>query len=104
VTSWRLHEAFRTYDVPYQVCLESNSTLTICAMVSQVGAVALIDPFTLTTNAFPGLVSRAFRPKLPVVPRFLFSPKRPKSLVVAQFVETIRACARQLLAQGLKTD
>lgn len=99
-TSWRLHEAFRAYGIPYQVRLESNSTLTICAMVSQIGAVALIDPFTLTTNAFPELVSRTFRPKLDVIPRFLFSPNRPKSLIVAKFADTIKDCAQQLLARA----
>lgn len=96
MTAWRLREAFRSYNQPFEPRLASNSTLTICAMVSELDAIALIDPFTLTTGAFSGLVSRKFTPRLEVVPRFLFSPNRPQSLGVRAFTETLRKCAQRL--------
>lgn len=96
ITAWRLREAFKAAGVPYDTTLVSNSTVTLCAMVAEIDAIALVDPFTLMSHAFPDLVMRQFRPRLELRPRFLFSPGRPRSLIVGQFVGTLRDVATRL--------
>ncbi|ARP79787.1 LysR family transcriptional regulator [Bordetella genomosp. 8] len=93
-TGFRLREAFRERGVPYDTALVSNSTGTLCAMVQALNAVALVDHFILMTSAFPHLVMRRFSPRIDMQPRFLFSPMRPRSAIVAQFADAIRTAAR----------
>lgn len=103
VTGWRLREAFRVHGVHYRMGLVSNSTGTLCAMAQQLRAVALIDPFTLMSDAFPDLVSRRFVPTVDFQPRFLFSAMRPKSLIVTKFADVIRQVAREMTDAQLST-
>ena len=95
-SAWRFREAFKAAGVHYETALVSNSTVTLCAMVAEIDAIALVDPFTLMSHAFPDLVMRKFKPRMEVNPRFLFSPGRPRSLIVAQFVKTLRQVASEL--------
>lgn len=89
MTNWHLREAFRSCDVPFQPRFASNSTITACSLALEVNGIALVDPFTLLSNAFPNLIARRFQPKVAVQPRFLFSSK-PRSLIVSQFVDQVR--------------
>jgi len=100
LTGWRLREAFRSRNVPYRTGLVSNSTGTACAMVQGLAAVALVDPFTLMSQAFPELVVRRFVPTLDLRPRFLFSPMRPRSLIIDQFAEAVRDAAREMIQEA----
>src|SRR5690606_35693564 len=76
----------------------SNSTITAYALASQINGVALVDPFTLLSNAFPPTAARRFMPKLAVQPRFLFSSK-PRSLIVSEFVEEVRKTVKGMHQQ-----
>jgi len=96
ISAWRFREAFKAAGVQYETALVSNSTVTLCAMVAEIDAIALVDPFTLMSHAFPDLITRRFRPRLELRPRFLFSPGRPRSLIVGQFVQTLRQVAVEL--------
>ncbi len=98
ITNWHLREIFRTADCTFQPDFASNSTITAYALASQINGVALVDPFTLLSNAFPHMVARRFRPKLAVQPRFLFSSK-PRSLIVSEFVEEVRKTVRGMHQQ-----
>ena len=98
ITNWHLREIFRTADCTFQPDFASNSTITAYALASQINGVALVDPFTLLSNAFPHMVARRFRPKLAVQPRFLFSSK-PRSLIVSEFVEEVRKTVKGMHQQ-----
>ena len=99
MTNWHLREAFRSCNVPFEANFASNSTITACSIASEVNGVALVDPFTLLSNAFSHLTARRFRPTVVVQPRFLFSSK-PRSLIVSEFVsrvmETVQGLERRL--------
>lgn len=98
MTSWHLREAFRSRDIPFQVTFATNSTITACSIVAEVNGIALVDPFTLLSGAFPQLVVRRFEPKTPVHPRFLFS-SRPRSLIVSEFVKQAMETIKDLDAR-----
>ncbi len=98
MTNWHLREIFRASGLPFQLDFASNSTITAYALATQVNGVALVDPFTLLSNAFPHMVARRFRPKLAVQPRFLFSSK-PRSLIVSEFVEEVRKTGKGMHQQ-----
>lgn len=95
MTNWHLREAFRSCDVPFEIDFASNSTITACSLASEVNGIALVDPFTLLSNAFPNLTMRQFQPTVTVQPRFLFSNK-PRSLIVTQFVEQVVETAKEM--------
>lgn len=94
-TSWHLREMFRSFDVPFEISFATNSTITACSIVSEVNGIALVDPFTLLSKAFPHLVVRRLRPMVAVNPRFLFS-SRPRSLIVTQFVEQVMETVKDM--------
>lgn len=98
LTNWHVREAFRSCAVPFELSFATNSTVTACSMVAEVNGVALVDPFTLLSGAFPQLVARRFEPKIAVHPRFLF-PNRPRSLIVSQFVEQVKDTAKNMEAR-----
>lgn len=87
---------FKAASVPDDTTLVSNSTVTLCAMVAEIAAIALVDPFTPMSHALPDRVMRQFRPRLALRPCFLFAPGRPRSLIVGQFVGTLREVAVRL--------
>ncbi|ABE33446.1 bacterial regulatory helix-turn-helix, lysR family protein [Paraburkholderia xenovorans LB400] len=96
LTGWRLREAFRAQGRPFTSVFVSNSTPVLCALVREADAVALVDPFALMSRSFPDLVSRRFSPSVPVQPRFLFAPGRPRSVIVDQFVSQLRKTAGEM--------
>ncbi|MBV7485309.1 LysR substrate-binding domain-containing protein [Bordetella sp. BOR01] len=102
LTGWRLREAFRQTSVDYATRLVSNSTVTTYAMVEPLRAVALVDPFTLMSNAWPDLVQRRFAPTIDIRPRFLFQRERPRPLVVRMFTQTLREVAHEMTAGKLQ--
>ncbi|MES1926680.1 LysR substrate-binding domain-containing protein [Salinisphaera sp. T31B1] len=92
-TGWLLREAFRRCGYVFKPALMSNNTSTACSMVNQLDAIALVDPFTLLSGAYPDLVARRFEPQVKIQPRFLFPTERPRSLILRQFVDVIRSIA-----------
>jgi Transcriptional regulator len=98
LTGWRLREAFRQAGVDYETRLVSNSTVTCYAMIEPLQAIALVDPFTLMSQAWPNLVLRRFRPLLDIRPRFLFQRERPRPLVVQLFTNQLREVAQEMTA------
>ncbi|WP_144112325.1 LysR family transcriptional regulator [Paraburkholderia sp. BCC1886] len=97
VTGWRLREAFRAAGRTFAPAFASNSTSVLCALTRQTHAVALVDPFALLDQSFPGLVLRRFTPTIAVEPRFLFLPARPRSVIVQRFLVQLRDTARDML-------
>ncbi|SAK66107.1 LysR family transcriptional regulator [Caballeronia ptereochthonis] len=96
LTGWRLREAFRAQDRMFTSTFVSNSTPVLCALVREANAVALVDPFALMGRSFPDLIARPFSPAVPVEPRFLFAPGRPRSVIVNQFVLQLKKTADQM--------
>ncbi|WP_345816855.1 LysR family transcriptional regulator (plasmid) [Paraburkholderia sp. PREW-6R] len=96
LTGWRLREAFRAQGRVFTSAFVSNSTPVLCALAREANAVALVDPFALMGASFPELVARRFSPAVPVEPRFLFAPGRPRSVIVDQFVAQLKATAHEL--------
>ncbi len=95
LTNWHLREAFHSRGTTLDLSFATNSTITACSIVSEVNGIALVDPFSLLSGAFPQLVARRFEPMIAVEPRFLFA-NRPRSLIVAQFVEQVKETAKNM--------
>lgn len=94
-TGWLLREAFRRCGYAFNPALVSNNTSTACSMVNQLNAIALVDPFTVLSGAYPCLVAIRFEPQVKIQPRFLFSSERPRSRILSQFVDVVREVASE---------
>lgn len=84
--------AFRAAGETPDLAIEINHSLTACALASQGAGIALVDPFALSLT--PRLVSRPFRPVIPLSTRILSSERRPLSRLVLQFLDELRCFTR----------
>jgi DNA-binding transcriptional LysR family regulator len=84
-----LRSAFGSIDLDRLVMIGTNNTVAACSLVQAESGVAIVEPMSVR-ELFPNTVQRAFRPRIRITPRAIYSRQAPLSRMARSFLDTVR--------------
>lgn len=70
--------------------ISTNQSMMACRLVEEGMGIALIDPFTISANAYPNLAIRPIEPRIEIRPRFVYPPSRPLSIAARELIAKVK--------------
>ncbi len=89
-----VESAFRTADVPYRWHVETRYCNAACALALEIGAVTIVDPYTIAKVPQEAMAVRAFVPTIQVSAYVVHSTIRPLSRLATNFIADLEASLR----------
>jgi DNA-binding transcriptional LysR family regulator len=86
-----IDRAFDEAGIARQMRLETHISEAACRLVENGAGVAIVDPFTAAGFAQDGLIATPFRPRIFFDFYLLFPAFRPRSLLLDEFVDVLKA-------------
>lgn len=80
----------RQLEVPLNIAVTTNLSLVACLLTRNGRALAVIDPFLLLSDMFPGMIVKPLKPAVELRPRIVYPPDHALSIVAREFAETIK--------------